>query len=162
MSRLSTMHDAIVAAINSCPGLGSVVVQDAADLGSIWGNAIRRHDGAVVLVYVGTRKVHEGPISGYTSDPCAFVWQIALVTENWQTSIGALSKAGGIWDMADALLGPEGGEQGIRTVQLMTIGGDSVRLRFVSEQMTTPPDRPDRAGPAALVMTWETFPETQL
>lgn len=162
MNRLSTMRTGIKGAINACPGLEAITVQDAASLDAIWGNAIRRHDGAIVLIYVGTRKVKEGPISGFTNDPCSFVWQTALIAENWQTSTGALSKDGGIWDMADALLGPPGGEQGVRPVAIMKIGPDTVYLRFVSEQMMTPPDRPDRAGPAALVITWETFPEVQL
>jgi len=158
-TQIDTMRAAIKAGITAITGLSTVPIEDVIIPAHAFGRALRKP--TICLAYGGTQLRGSDNIST-VKQSLVFVWTLTIVTESWRAPALAGDRVLGIEEVAERLRGTAGVEDGLRAVEIVTISGDGLRLRFVSEQVAAPPDRPEQAGPAALIQTWHTFPEVIL
>lgn len=156
---IDTMRTNIKAGIANISGLSTIEIVDAAIPEHAFGIALRKP--AIALCYTGITLRGQDTISTIKQS-IVFGWQLVLVTESWRSPAAAVNQSLGIEEIAERLRGTPGIEDGLRAVEVATISGDGLRLRFASERVLAPPGRPEEAGPAALTQQWYTWPEITL
>jgi len=147
VSNVGTIRTALHSAIGALTGLTTIQRYDALKVEDAIAVAKRRP--CLVVVYTGRVK-GDGPLAKLNQNTMRYKFSIVVVTENWRDGVSALSEATyGAEALSDAL-------DEIRLVDICYIGDEPVRMRFMDESISAPPDRPVDGGPALYITNWET------
>ncbi len=145
MNVVRSVRDSLVIALRAIVRNLDVDVEQARSPQAIF--AVAKRLPCVVVAYAGKPKEDEGPVGRRDVQKYSYRWVIAVVDEDWQTPEGAAMR---VADLTETIF------DGLRTVQLATVGQNPVFLKFESESPEVDPGAGDQGGRYAMVQAWRT------